>query len=76
MSMSKAVYYSGTTVKLECFYRLVIDTLKDVEGERKCFRMIGGVLVERSVKEVLPALRKNKEQVSCVLCLKTSRAKL
>jgi hypothetical protein len=26
--------------------------------------MIGGVLVERTVKEVLPALETNKEQVS------------
>jgi len=44
--------------------RTVIETIKDVDGDRKCFRMIGGVLVERSVKEVLPALRKNREQVS------------
>ena len=51
------------------FYSLVIDTMKDVEGDRKCFRMIGGVLVERSVKEVLPALRKNREQVSRCLSL-------
>lgn len=48
-------------------HELVIDTLKDVEGDRKCFRMIGGVLVERSVKEVLPALRKNKEQITGVV---------
>lgn len=48
-------------------HELVIDTIKDVEGDRKCFRMIGGVLVERSVKEVLPALRKNKEQVAGVV---------
>jgi len=46
--------------------RTVIETIKDVDGDRKCFRMIGGVLVERSVKEVLPALRKNREQVSGV----------
>ena len=44
-------------------YRLVIDVLKGVEGERKCFRLVGGVLVERSVKEVLPALEHNNEQV-------------
>jgi len=43
--------------------RLVIETLKEVEKERKCFRMIGGVLVERTVGEVLPALEANKEQV-------------
>jgi prefoldin subunit 2 len=45
-------------------FRLVIDTLKEVEKERKCFRMIGGVLVERTVAEVLPALEQNKDQVT------------
>ena len=42
---------------------MVIDALKGVESERRCFRMIGGVLVERTVKDVLPALENNKEQV-------------
>uniref|UniRef100_A0A8W8KQ17 Prefoldin subunit 2 n=1 Tax=Magallana gigas TaxID=29159 RepID=A0A8W8KQ17_MAGGI len=44
-------------------HELVIETLKDVAPERKCFRMVGGVLVERTVKDVLPALVNNKEQV-------------
>ena len=65
MNMNKDAYYLGTLVKLKCLYRLVIDTMKDIEGDRKCFHMIGGVLVEQSVKEVLPAPRK-KEQVSCL----------
>lgn len=43
---------------------LVIETLKDVDPTRKCFRLVGGVLVERTVKEVLPALESNKEQVT------------
>ena len=43
---------------------LVIDTLKEVDETRKCYRMVGGVLVEPTVKEVLPALEGNKEQVS------------
>ncbi len=43
--------------------RLVIETLDGVDSDRKCFRMIGGVLVERTVKEVAPALRANKEKV-------------
>ncbi|KAG8430499.1 hypothetical protein GDO86_020490, partial [Hymenochirus boettgeri] len=46
---------------------LVIDTLKDVDHSRKCYRMVGGVLVERTVKEVLPALENNKEQIQKVL---------
>lgn len=47
---------------------LVIDTLKEVDEARKCYRMVGGVLVERTVKEVLPALESNKEQVSGSPC--------
>ena len=42
---------------------LVIETLKDMEPGRKCFRLVGGVLVERTVQEVLPALRTNTEKV-------------
>lgn len=41
----------------------MIDTLKSVEGERKCFRLIGGVLCERTVKDVLPQLNDAKEQL-------------
>ena len=41
----------------------MIEALKGVEPDRRCFRMIGGVLVERTVKDVLPALENNKEQV-------------
>ena len=37
-------------------HNIVIETLEGVDGDRKCFRMVGGVLVERTVKEVLPAL--------------------
>ena len=46
-----------------CVCRLVVDVLKGVEGGRRCFRLVGGVLVERTVKEVLPALERNNEQV-------------
>ncbi|XP_030833531.1 prefoldin subunit 2 [Strongylocentrotus purpuratus] len=44
-------------------HRLVLETLQEVDGERKCFRLVGGVLVERTVKDVLPALTHNKEQI-------------
>ena len=44
-------------------FRLVIETLKDVDEDRRCFRLVGGVLVERTVKDVLPALVNNKDQV-------------
>ena len=45
---------------------LVLDALKNVEGSRKCFRLVGGVLVERTVDEVAPSLEKNKDAVSCL----------
>ncbi|KAL6490942.1 hypothetical protein MHYP_G00012870 [Metynnis hypsauchen] len=48
-------------------HSLVIDTLKEVDPTRKCYRLVGGVLVERTVKEVLPALENNKEQISKII---------
>lgn len=49
--------------------RLVIETLQNVDADRKCFRMVGGVLVERTVKEVLPALTSNRDQVILMFSL-------
>lgn len=43
---------------------MVIETLKNVNEERKCFRMVGGVLTERKVKDVLPVIIKNKEKLT------------
>ncbi|CAN8268748.1 unnamed protein product [Cochlearia groenlandica] len=42
-------------------HSLVISAVQPLNQSRKCFRMIGGVLVERTVKEVLPAVQRNKE---------------
>src|SRR3954464_9766826 len=47
--------------------RLVLETLGPLPGDRKCFRMINGVLVERTVKDVVPALRTNAEGLKKVL---------
>lgn len=44
--------------------RLVIETLEGVAPSKKCFRLIGGVLVERTVGEVAPALVSNRDKVS------------
>ncbi|XP_015740140.1 prefoldin subunit 2 [Coturnix japonica] len=46
---------------------LVIETLREVDPTRKCYRMVGGILVERTVKEVLPALEGNREQISKII---------
>lgn len=48
-------------------HALVIKTMEPMEKERKCFRLVGGVLVERTVGEVLPAVQKNKEGLEHVL---------
>lgn len=47
--------------------RLVLETLNPLSEDRKCFRMINGVLVERTVKDVIPALRTNSEGLKQVL---------
>ncbi|KAL2016426.1 hypothetical protein VTK56DRAFT_3547 [Thermocarpiscus australiensis] len=48
-------------------HKLVLETLEPLPGDRKCFRMINGVLVERTVKDVIPALRTNAEGLKKVL---------
>jgi prefoldin subunit 2 len=47
--------------------RLVLETLEPLPGDRKCFRMINGVLVERTIQDVVPALRTNAEGLKKVL---------
>jgi len=39
----------------------VLEALKPLEGDRRCYRLVGGVLVERTAAEVLPAVQKNVE---------------
>ena len=41
----------------------MIDTLKTISGDRKCFRLIGGVLCESNVETVLPQLTDSKGQL-------------
>ncbi|KAF2159318.1 hypothetical protein M409DRAFT_71097 [Zasmidium cellare ATCC 36951] len=48
-------------------HKLVLETLTPLDGERKCFRMINGVLLERTVKDVLPALQTNADGLKKVL---------
>ncbi|XP_013104011.1 probable prefoldin subunit 2 [Stomoxys calcitrans] len=52
-------------------HKTVIDTLKTVDPDRKCFRLIGGVLCERTVKEVLPQLIENKDFIEKTIALVT-----
>lgn len=43
---------------------LVEETLLPLDGDRRAYRLVGDVLVERTVKEVLPSVTTNKENVS------------
>ncbi|OOF97171.1 hypothetical protein ASPCADRAFT_205982 [Aspergillus carbonarius ITEM 5010] len=48
-------------------HKLVIETLDPLPGDRKCFRMVNGVLVERTVEDVLPSLKTNSDGLKQVL---------
>ncbi|KDQ64405.1 hypothetical protein JAAARDRAFT_64262 [Jaapia argillacea MUCL 33604] len=59
-------------------HTLVLATLTEVletEPDRKCFRLIGGVLVERTVKEVVPALQTNRDGIRKVVATLTDQYK-
>ncbi|KAL8440559.1 hypothetical protein Efla_003230 [Eimeria flavescens] len=55
-------------------HQLVLDAFKDLDPSRRCYRLVGGVLVERSVGEVRPALEQHKAKVA--EALKTLEAQL
>jgi prefoldin subunit 2 len=44
-------------------HQLVLDAFQKVEAERRCFRLVGGVLVERTVKDIKPTLEENLQNV-------------
>ncbi|EDV96963.1 probable prefoldin subunit 2 [Drosophila grimshawi] len=52
-------------------HKTVIETLNSADPERKCFRLIGGVLCERTVKEVLPQLVENKDFIAKTITMVT-----
>jgi prefoldin subunit 2 len=47
--------------------RLVAETLVPLPKDRKCFRLTNGVLVERTVEDVLPTLKTNSDGLKQVL---------
>lgn len=41
--------------------------MEPLDPERRAFRLVGGVLVERTVKEVLPSVATNRENLEKVI---------
>lgn len=48
-------------------HKLVLSSLSSLPSDRKCFRMVGGVLTERTVGEVRPLLKTNEEGLKKVM---------
>ncbi|KAI9891025.1 MAG: Prefoldin subunit 2 [Vezdaea aestivalis] len=48
-------------------HKLVLETLAPLPIERKCFRMINGVLVQRTVGDVRPAVSTNADGLKKLL---------
>ncbi|KAF6255736.1 Prefoldin subunit-domain-containing protein [Scenedesmus sp. NREL 46B-D3] len=46
---------------------LVLKQLEPMDKSRRCYRMIGDVLVERTVAETLPAVQRNREGLGNVV---------
>ncbi|XP_047990667.1 prefoldin subunit 2 [Leguminivora glycinivorella] len=44
-------------------HKIVVETLKGVEEERRCFRMVGGVLLERTAGAALAELEANLQRL-------------
>jgi len=56
------LYSKITELEMEVSeHSLVIGAIQPLDPTRRCYRMIGGVLVERTIREVLPAVQRNKE---------------
>ncbi|XP_031113272.1 probable prefoldin subunit 2 [Ipomoea triloba] len=58
------IYSKITELEMEVGeHSLVMNAIQPLDPSRRCYRLIGGVLVERSIKEVLPAVQRNKEGI-------------
>ncbi len=47
--------------------RLVMDALKDLEDSRKCWRLVNGVLFEKTKAEVIPEMKQVVDNMENVL---------
>ncbi|EEC46998.1 predicted protein [Phaeodactylum tricornutum CCAP 1055/1] len=48
-------------------HKLVEETLQPLEPDRRAYRLVGEVLVERTVKEVLPSVKTNRENLESTI---------
>lgn len=48
-------------------HKLVEETLEPLDPNRRAYRLVGGVLVERTVKEVLPSVKTNRENLDTLV---------
>ena len=51
-------------------HRLVEETLGPLDSDRRAYRLVGEVLVERTVGEVLPSVKSNRENVSRIISVR------
>ncbi|XP_047315367.1 probable prefoldin subunit 2 [Impatiens glandulifera] len=62
------IYSKITELEMEVSeHSLVVNAISPLDPTRRCYRMIGGVLVERTIQEVLPAVTRNKEGIEEVI---------
>ncbi|CAL9152841.1 unnamed protein product, partial [Musa hybrid cultivar] len=62
------IYSKITELEMEVSeHSLVISAIQPLDPSRRCYRMVSGVLVERTIKDVLPAVQRNKEGLEEVI---------
>jgi prefoldin subunit 2 len=71
-SVPLAYFYLSLTL-VAVIFRLVEETLEPLDPDRRAFRLVGGVLVERTVKEVLPSVKQNRENLEQVITTMSDR---
>ena len=54
-------------------YKRVAETLKTMDGARRCHQLLNGVLVERTVGEVVPSVTENRDMLDQVVKSMTER---
>jgi len=48
-------------------HSLVLQTVGDLPGSRRCFRLIGGVLVERSLADIVPSVQRTHDGIRDII---------